>query len=328
MTFYLGVDGGGSVTRAIIADHQGRVFGTGTAGPGNHQINEELARGNIRDAIQHAHDQAGLQKQDIAYAFFGLAGADREADYRILRPMIKELGYPHYDIACDTIIALRAGTTQSYGVVLICGFGMNCAGIGKFGEMQQFGGFGYEYGDFGGGRELAIEAFRAAIRSGEGRTDMTLLTAMVPEKLGYSSVLSMFDGFLDLRQQIPPSLAEVLFQAAALGDETAIQILKTQGKELGMSAKAVIQKLGLQDEQFDLVLAGSILTKGDSRYTHPYIMEEVQKVAPGCRLKPLTFEPVTGALLLAMEKDGMKILDEVYEQFGKITDLKGAVNVE
>ncbi|OXS54761.1 ATPase [Cohnella sp. CIP 111063] len=328
MTFYLGVDGGGSHTLAVVTDSQGRVRGHGAAGPGNHQINEELAFNNIDSAIRQALKQAGLQREDIARACFGLAGADREADFRILRPMIRKLGYDNSEIVCDTIIALRAGTNRSYGVVVICGFGMNCAGIGKTGEVVQCGGFGYEYGDFGGGRELAIEAFRSAIRSWEGRTEATLLADMVPQALGCSSVPLMYDDFLDHGRTIPPSLAEVLFRAAELGDETAIRILRIQGRELGMSARAVIQRLGLHSEVFDLVLAGSILTKGDSKYTHPYIAEEVRKIAPGCRLKPLTFEPVAGALLLAMDKDDAAITEEVYSQFSHLHHLKGAMSVE
>jgi N-acetylglucosamine kinase-like BadF-type ATPase len=169
MNYYLGVDAGGSKTLAVITDETGTLLASGNSGPGNHQINVDLAERNIQEAVNQALNQAGLQPHEIAVAWFGLAGADREADFRILRPMIHKLHFSRYDIVCDTMIALRAGTTRPSGVVVICGNGMNCAGVNSLGESLQCGGFGYAYGDFGGGSELAVEAFRAVIRAWDGR---------------------------------------------------------------------------------------------------------------------------------------------------------------
>jgi N-acetylglucosamine kinase-like BadF-type ATPase len=88
-----------------------------------------LARNNIQTAVLQALIQAEVKKGDIAYAVFGLAGADREPDFQILRPMIAKLGFESYDIVCDTVIGLRAGTKQSDGVVVICGSGTNSFGV-------------------------------------------------------------------------------------------------------------------------------------------------------------------------------------------------------
>jgi len=326
--YYLGVDAGGSKTLAVITDHNGRMIASGQSGPGNHQIHVEMARANIQEATNQALQAAGLEPNQIRYAGFGLAGADREADYQILRPMIKSLGFPKYEIVCDTISALRAGTTRPYGVVVICGTGMNCAGINPQGATLQCGGFGYAYGDFGGGRELAIEAFRSVIRSWEGRSKATSLTSLILTKLGYGSVEQMFHHFLDHHKEVPSELAPLLFTAAADGDEIASRILQLQGMELGLSAKAVIENLGMQQDTFDLVLAGSIVTKGDAQFTHPYILEEVRKVAPNCHLQTLRIEPVVGAVLLAMDKDGLTLSDAVYEQIRFIKHLKGVVSVD
>ena len=102
------------------ADETGRIAGKGMGGRGNHQLSA-LAEASIRQAVEEALGQAGLQRENIACASFGLAGADREADFRILRPMIGAMGFKKHHIACDTVIAMRAGTRQRDGVVLICG---------------------------------------------------------------------------------------------------------------------------------------------------------------------------------------------------------------
>ncbi|NQX67301.1 ATPase [Paenibacillus alba] len=325
MNYYLGVDAGATKTYAILTDETGNWLASGRSGPGNHQINVELANSNIKDAVFQALNQANLQPADIRVAWFGLAGADREADYRILRPMIQSYGFANAHIVCDTIIAMRAGTAKPYGAVLICGTGMNAAGINKHGQMIQCGGFGYAFGDFGGGSELSIEAFRTVIRAWEGRIKPTLLTDLILQTLGYGSVEEMFHHFLDLHKRIPSDLTKLIFDAAARGDQASIQILQKQGAELGLSARSVIERLLMQDENFDLVLAGSVLTKGNGEFIHPYIAKEVREAAPGCQLNILTVEPVVGSILLAMEKDGMTIAASTYEKLGQITNIKGVV---
>ncbi|TXK84370.1 N-acetylglucosamine kinase [Paenibacillus sp. N3.4] len=319
MKAYLGVDAGGTKTNAMITDEEGRLLAIGKAGPGNHQIHVELAKNNIYSAVHEALNSAALQVKDIAVAWFGLAGADREADYRILRPIISELGFAQYEIVCDTIIALRAGSTRSYGVVSICGTGTNCAGVNPRGDIFQCGGFGYAYGDFGGGSELAVEAFRSVIRAWEGRTAPTLLTDLVLEKLRYDSVEQLFHHSLDTHLRIPADLTPLVFKAASSGDMISRQILKKQGEELGISAKAVIQKLGMQNEVFDLVLAGSVLAKGVSDFIHPYIAEQVAQVAEGCQLRILGVEPVIGAVFQAMEKDGIHLTDAIYANITQVS---------
>ncbi|WP_040950670.1 N-acetylglucosamine kinase [Gorillibacterium massiliense] len=301
MRYYLGVDGGGSKTHALITDENGRIAGKGQSGNGNHQTGYNTAKANLHAAVEAALQQAGLGVCDIASAVFGLAGADRPADYRILTPLIAEFGLPHTRIVCDTMIALRAGTTRPYGVVLICGTGTNSAGMGLGGEEFQCGGFNYTFGDFGGGSGLAVEAFRTVIRAWDGRESPTLLTEMVLKALGHNTVDELFDEYLDTGKPIPPDLAKLLFQAAAQGDHAALEILHKQGGELGKSACAVIRRLHLEAETFDVVLAGSVLTRGNSPFITSRIKEAVNAAAPKASVVTLTVEPVVGAVWMAME---------------------------
>lgn len=323
MNYYLGVDGGGSKTLAVISDQEGSIISRAVSGCGNHQTGAAAAERNIRQAVEEALGTAGLTKEQLSYSVFGLAGADREADYSVLRPMIAGLGLQRHHIVCDTIIGLRAGTRQSHGVVVICGTGTNCYGMNKAGKELQVGGFGYSFGDFGGGADLAVEVFRSVIRAWEGRAKPTALTEATLEMLGFPTVETMFHHYLDHGLRVPHGMARLLFEVAAY-DETARDILSMQGRELGISAAAVIRKLAMQQDSFDLVMAGSILTRGDSRYILPFIEAEIRVVAPACRLKLLMVEPVAGALILAMESNGCAVKDTVYETLEHQLSVKAA----
>ncbi|RKP51692.1 ATPase [Cohnella endophytica] len=320
MKYYLGVDGGGSKTYTLIVDEQGTVVGKGHSGNGNHQTSYDAAKRNIRESVEMALANAELKQLDIEFAYFGLAGADREIDYKILRPMIAELGFPRHAINCDTMIALRAGTDRPYGVVLICGTGTNSAGVNERGEFFQCGGFSYQYGDVGGGGSLSVEAFRSVIRSWDGRGRPTLLTDLVLTDLGYGSVQAMFDDYLDNNKVPPIGLSKLLFQAASQGDDVARQILHEQGLELGITAQAVIRRLGMQDASFDVVLAGSIITRGEGDYVRGPIEHAVKQVAPGAKVAKLTVEPVIGAVWLAVEASGIDLPETIYRKLSSISD--------
>ncbi|GAB6927771.1 BadF/BadG/BcrA/BcrD ATPase family protein [Paenibacillus sp. JCM 10914] len=308
MSLYLGVDAGGSKTHAVICDEQGNIRGKGASGNGNHQIHLEHAARNIEEACNAALQQAGVVKEDITYAYFGLAGADREADYEILRPMIKGLGYPRHDIACDTIIGMRAGTSRPYGAALICGTGFNSAARNQAGEELQYGGFGFLYGDgHAGGSGFATLAFRAVIRAWDERGPATLLTSLVLEQMGYSEVEPMYEDVLYGKISVPPTLVKTLFQAAEAGDEVATRILEIEGEELANAVCTLIRRLDMSTDAFDIVYIGSVLNRPNSSILTDAIERVVAVQAPQATCVKLTSDPVSGALLCAMDMDGAAI---------------------
>lgn len=312
MKYYLGVDAGGSKTYAMIASEQGKVIGAGRGGNGNHQKNRREAEDSLQQAVSEALKSSGLTKDQLEYSWFGLAGADREADFQILRPIIGRLELPRTEISCDTWNALRSGTEKSYGIVLICGSGVNCAGKNSAGATYQCGGFGYRFGDFGGGYDLSVEVFRSVIRADEGRENSTVLSKRLIDLLGYSSVSELREDYLDHSRDLPPNIAELLFQAADEGDRVAAGLLIRQGDELGLAAAATIRNLAMDNDTFDIVLAGSLLTKGDrSGIIRRAIEQRVKHAAPNGTLSLLTREPVVGSVILAMESSGIRVNQEV-----------------
>lgn len=326
MDYYLGVDAGGSKTYCLIADGKGNILGKGASGNGNHQTNPHDAERNIASACYQALHEADLHADEIAFAYFGLAGADREPDFRILRPMIARLGFPRHSIACDTMIAMRAGTDRSFGAVVISGTGFNAAARNRMGEELQYGGFGYLFGDGqGSGRDLANLALRSAVRAWDGRGKPTRLHDLVLERTGFADIQSMLDAMLDEGYSPPLYLAELVFKAAALKDEVAISILTEQGSELGNAAAALIQRLGMEEERFDVVLGGSVLAKSEPGIMQAALKERVLQTAPHATVTRITMEPVAGAVLSAMDQAGLETGPETADNLRKVSfdDLKG-----
>lgn len=331
MNFFLGVDAGGSKTYSLIVNEKGETLGRGASGNGNHQTNPVHAENNIASACQQALREAGLSKENITHAYFGLAGADREPDYKVLRPMIQRLGFPRHSIACDTMIAMRSGTARSYGAVVISGTGFNAAARNSAGEELQYGGFGYIYGDGqGSGRDLANFAFRSAVRAWDLRGKPTILHDYVLQATGFASVPQMLDAALDQGYVPPLSLAELVFAAAEQGDEVAASHLAEQGSELGNAAAALIRRLGMEEEEFDVVLGGSILSKSRGTILTDALARTISLTAPRAKVARITMEPVAGAVLSAMDAAGHEASEEIMGRLRGISfsNLKGETEDE
>jgi N-acetylglucosamine kinase-like BadF-type ATPase len=318
--YVLGVDGGGSKTYAVVVDETGKRIGSGLSGCGNHQIvGMETALANIQNAAMAALNEARLQPSDVGFTLYGLAGADRPKDFDILRPALESLPLSPWDVVCDTMEGLRTGSSDTVGVVLVCGSGTNAAGRNRRGDTVQVGGFGTLFGDAAGGDEMATQTFRAAVRSWEGREQSTRLQAHVAQYLGFADMESLVNHYLDHDiASVPHDLTKVLHEAAAAGDSVSIRILEDTGRELGLAANAVIQKLGgsLADP-IRIVLVGSVIRKGQSSHLLTSLRMTVERVYARIELVIPNIEPVYGAVMLAMDQLNIPVTGSMMEQFAQ-----------
>ncbi len=303
MAYMLAVDGGGSKTTAVIVDDDGYVLGYGKSGCSNHQVcGKEVAFLSIETAVHQAIRMAGMESSDIIHGVFALAGLDRDKDYQIMDKIVQELSFFSYQLVPDTLAGLCMGSAGLTGIVLICGSGSNAFGRNSLGETIQIGGFGWLFGDSAGGRELAREAFRYAIRSYEGREQSSLLTSLVPRHMGYPSMESMIQEALDQGlADVPVTLAEVLHSAASHEDELANRILKEAGVELGKAGLAVYRYMNQLGGfhpgtgKIPVVLVGSVLQKGKN----PTLLNALKTTMQEDHFSWILpeFDPVFGAVL-------------------------------
>ncbi len=318
MRYLMGVDGGGSKTYTVITDEYGNKIGEGLSGIGNHQVvGIEIALKNIKESIDKALNSARLEYIDISFTQFGLAGADREKDFAILRPALNTLPLESWELVCDTFEGLRIGSENNIGVVLVCGSGTNAAGRNKEGKVVQTGGFGYLYGDAAGGSHMAKETFRLAIRSWELREIPSVLTDKVPSFFGFQTMEQLVNDFLDRDiYEIPGELTIVLHEAADEGDLLAIQLLKKTGDELGLAANSVIKRLGdFESETIPVVLVGSVLQKARNQHLLQTMKTTIEREHHQISFIIPDIEPVYGSILLAMDHLGIVTSDEIYEKF-------------
>ncbi|MCA1622048.1 MAG: hypothetical protein LC795_22785, partial [Acidobacteria bacterium] len=170
----LGVDGGGSKTRAVVADGGGKVLGEGLAGASNPlRVGVSEAVGAIRDAVDRACAEAGVRRSDIVAAEVGLAGV-RRADIRErMLAALAELGLGTVEVVTDADIALYGATSGKPGLVIIAGTGSVCCGVNARGRRACAGGWGPVVGDEGSGSWIARRALQSVAHATDGRGPKT-----------------------------------------------------------------------------------------------------------------------------------------------------------
>jgi N-acetylglucosamine kinase-like BadF-type ATPase len=304
---FLGVDAGGSKTLSIVADQQGTCLGVGLGGTGNFQVNgTEGSREEIRASIDMALANAGVKLEDIAAAYCGVAGADREQDFRIVRSMLEPVfTISRWDFENDASIGIWAGTGDGVGVGVICGAGTNVLGFNGRGGRVQIGGMGYLFGDYAGGRFLATLAIRAAMRGFEGRGIETSLYPKLCQHYGISHLLDLVDWQYEGKDLGLDEVTPILFEAASEGDKAAQQILTEVGRDLGISANAAIRQLfsGANDISEDLavkvVAMGSVFQKAEYPLMYDTFVAAMREEFPKVQPSILHCEPVFGAIYAA-----------------------------
>lgn len=304
MRYVLGVDGGSSKTHALVLEETGAARGFGRAGCGNHQIfGLEHALGEIDRAVRTAVAMAGLGGDLVDVACYGLAGADFPEDYARLQVALQTLYSARAVLVKnDTLAAMRAGLGRPWGVVVICGAGFNAAGRAPDGREIVLPGLGPISGDWGGGAALSQEMIRLVMRAWDGRGEPTLLTRLILRELAVPDVetllLKLYHHEIEERRLL--ELTPLLFEATEAGDGPARELVIRMGVEVGVTARALIRRLGLQQTDVEVILAGSVF-KGKGRLLLDTVTQEVHREAPMAKILRPRYEPVVGAALIALE---------------------------
>ncbi|HYW28888.1 MAG TPA: BadF/BadG/BcrA/BcrD ATPase family protein [Gaiellales bacterium] len=313
MTVVLGVDGGGSKTHAAVCDETGNLIGSGTAGPANWEtVGLRGAADSIGDAIDRALAGTDIRRRDLETSVFGLAGVDWPSDVTRLDAAFEQLALGGPPVLLnDSFIALRAGVTAPWGVVVIAGTGTVAAGRNREGRTARTLGLGRVLGDEGSASDVSEAALRAVARAYTGRGPATSLSEGLCQVRGASSVVQLLEEYS--RGGEPEfNAAPLVLAHAARGDAVAAGIVEWAGSELGAAAATVARTLDMLEEPFELVLAGGLF-HGASDMLEKAISREV----PTALLTRLEAPPVAGALLAALEHRGDRPTAEVRDRLGR-----------
>lgn len=228
MVLYLGVDGGGSGCRAVLADAQGVVLARAEGGPANINSGPEVAIRNILAVTGAAMAEAGVTPDRVA-AGLGLAGGNvgtRKA------AVLAALPFARVRVESDGWTAARGALGMDDGVVAAFGTGSVFA-VQRGGAITLAGGWGWVLGDEGGGAGIGRAVLAALLRAVDGLPPgITPLGQRLLDRMGGPHGVV---GFADAAG--PAELARLAPEVAAGGDPLAEMVLdRIQGDVAAMLA--------------------------------------------------------------------------------------------
>jgi N-acetylglucosamine kinase-like BadF-type ATPase len=301
--YFLGVDGGQSSTYALIGDASGRVLGAGRGGPSNHvAASEGRAKftGAIQSCLAAACANAGLDATAIRFASacLGFSGgpADKEAILQEILPSDRTL------VTHDALIALSGATCGEPGLITIAGTGSIAFGRNASGKTARAGGWGYVFGDEGGGFYIVRQAVRAALRFEEGWGDPTSLRRMFLDAAAASDINQLVHRFYTPEFPRPrlAAFAKLVDDAAENGDAIAREILNEAARELATIAAAVRGQLFEKGELARVAYIGGV-------FRSCTVLAKFTELV-GKSVAPPIYGPAAGALLEAYRAVGVQCM--------------------
>jgi N-acetylmuramic acid 6-phosphate etherase len=309
---YLGIDGGGTHTVALLAvadaTNGWTLLGRGDAGPSNLQaVGVTKALQALEAAVTAAFAATKLERGPVSAACLGLAGAGRAEDRQTILNWARQSRFAErIDVTTDAAILLAAGTPEGWGLAVVAGTGSIVYGRNADGQTARAGGWGYLLGDEGSGYALVLAGLRAVARAADGRGVPTRLAEHFLVQLGLSQpqelVAAVYQGGWD--RATLAGLAPVVLDAAASGDAAALQIVQTEADQLAHAAAAVVHQLHFSGQTLPIALSGGVLlASADYRQRVLTAMNGLQ-----IRTGPITLVevPAEGALRLARKSACLK----------------------
>jgi len=299
----VGVDGGGTRTRAVILDGD-RVLGEGASGPSN-PLRVGIANGAaaIREAINKACSAALIDRDDLVAAGIGLAGVRRkDIRTRMRDVLIETLGIKNIELMTDGDIALYGATDGAPGIVVISGTGSICVGSNRQGKHVFAGGWGPVAGDEGSGSWIARRALQAVAQATDERGQKTALTQAACEyfQVAVPDDLATAIYAPTVTNDRIAGFSKLVIETARAGDTLARNILTEAGRELGKAAVTVIRRLKLEPERFQVAFVGGVFAAGELVIAP--LREDLTRVARKAFIAPPHYSPTVAAGRLAQEQ--------------------------
>lgn len=299
MTTFVGIDGGGTSSRAVVTDAAGRILGRVEGGPALVRASDPAAGASaLADLVDRALRAAGVKAPAEAVCC-ALAGAGRaDAQRELSAAMIREAIALRVRVVTDAEAAFHDAFGHGPGILLVAGTGSIAWGRGEAGELARAGGWGERLDDEGSAFAIGRDALRAILRAHDGRAQPTALAEAILPVLGLDSPDGLVAWAARAEKNEVAALAPRVLEVAGR-DGAAREIVGHAALELAALVAALHDRLGPWPEPPRLALTGGLIAPG--RPLREPVIEQVQRRGMEPRVLAEPVDAARGAATLARE---------------------------
>ena len=312
----LGIDGGATKSHLALFRMDGTCIDAIAGGPLNHEVMEgSYAELDVRlnAFISDGLGKAGVRLDDIAYAVFGIAGVDTNAQHSLIYNMLCKAGFQRFSLYNDAFLGVAAGCPNGIGICAINGTGFKFAAVDHSGVDIQTCGLGDLTADYGGGGWYGTQAIASVSNEMFKRDRKTIMRDMLFAQVGISrkeDFMEVLSEKLALGMLGSVAINSIAFEAAAAGDAVAMGILELSALHYAGGIIYLATEMDFpEDRTLYITLAGSVFIKQKVKIL-PQLIERKVCEALGERsveFLHLDAPPVAGAVLWAAQKAGFGV---------------------
>ncbi|NUR19491.1 MAG: hypothetical protein HOQ12_08165, partial [Gemmatimonadaceae bacterium] len=282
----VGVDGGGTKTRVIVADESGKPLAdlegpASAVRPGQAERSAEV----IAETVRRALDEAEMSNVVPRVICVGVAGVGREPERQALWQALagRELA-DEVVVHADATIALDDAFGDGAGVLLIAGTGSVAFGRSPAGVVARCGGWGPNIGDEGSGAWIGRRALSVVTAASDGREPETALTGAILTAAQVNDVNDLIAWAAGATPAMLATLAPAVISEADAGDLRSNAILSMAVEELVLHVRALARELFMDERAaVPVALTGGLLRRGTT--LRKRLEQRMKSAVPGAQLQ-------------------------------------------
>lgn len=290
----LGIDGGGTRTRAAVAEGEKTIAFAENGSIKRLRVGAAAAEHNLRALLTEVYRQAGVTAVRAACA--GVASATMPGVPEWIQAVFAEFGVQRSEVVGDEVIALEGAFKGGPGILQIAGTGSNCIGRAPDGGRESAGGWSSRLGDEGSGYWIGLHAVRRALRAYD-RDEPTRILDVVGAIWKTPTLAEL----VNLGDSTPgpdfAALAPAISQLAEEGDTIALGVLRQAAADLVDSVLLVRSKLRRKHnltQEVPVAWIGSVV--GKARLVREGFFAGLRAAAPDMPVFDREVNGIDGAL--------------------------------
>ncbi len=303
--YFLGVDGGGSKTTAVVFNEKGEFICKACGESINYySVGLENARKAMKDIINR------LSVKSFDYAVIGMSALnDRAIENETKSFCDGIINSKKIIMDSDLYVALEALDSDGECAVIISGTGSMAVCRNSDGTISHAGGFGYILGDEGSGYAIGMHGIKTAIRAAENIIPQTMLINECLDYFSINNIYELIDLYYDkgISRKTTAAFAKRVMLCAENGDKASIGIIESHARDLSDTALSILKD---KSNEIPIGLWGGV-------FQHNRLFKDYFTLCLSEKgfydVKLLNFTPEIGAIFACYHNSGIEIVDIIKE---------------
>lgn len=304
MSYYIGIDGGGSKTKCILCNDKLEKIFQKESNPSNFlTIGIDQVTRTILDLIKSSLQDSDISLKDIKGIVLGTTGAGRKSNADLLQNAVINLAAEEgltlnsFTVVSDALIALEGAFSGNPGSILIAGTGSIMFGKDSKGNIHRVGGFGRLIGDEGSGLSIGRKGLNILSKYIDGRGKYSSIVDKVKKEFNITTqdelITKVYTDNFEIQK-----IAPLVIESAQEGDIICNEILDAESNELLLHIMAMQKKLN--EKNLKVVFVGGTIVN-ENAYSK-MLLKKIKDFLQNVSVTQPDYPPEIGAVLLAKKK--------------------------